>query len=289
MKHRFSTLPPKQRKKAPFVWRVRYMFSLRLLNISRSGPLKGAVLLLKYRSVPCDLLLRGAGPRGRDPISKREEQEALKRVCRRGAHILKRLMYAIPLSLIAVLVFAAIAVAQDVQKGQQAGQEPSPTTTDTNTTDVQNSTTLPAKKEPAETTMPAESTAPAPNSTTTRGTLPINAQGFDPAQLSIASGTTLKIVNTDIEAHTATADNDLFDTGVLKPGESKEVYFEGAGSVTYHDALHPDRKGSIIVGEGGGVADTTTAPKQTAEEAPNEPSGAAAQPALEPAKSLKGD
>ena len=186
-----------------------------------------------------------------------------------------------------MLVFAAIAVAQDVQKGQQAGQEPSPTTTDTNTTDVQGSTTLPAKQNPAETTTPAESTAPAPNSTTTRGTLPINAQGFDPAQLSIASGTTLKIVNTDAEAHTATADNDLFDTGVLKPGESKEVYFEGTGSLTYHDELHPDRKGSIIVGEGG-VADTTAAPKQTAEEAPNEPNGAAAQPALEPAKNLKG-
>src|SRR5215213_7922548 len=91
-------------------------------------------------------------------------------------------MYAIPLSLIAVLVFAAIAVAQDVQKGQQAGQESSPTTTDVNTTDVQGSTTLPAKQNPAETTTPAESTAPAPNSTTTRGTLPINAQGFDPAQ-----------------------------------------------------------------------------------------------------------
>ena len=79
-------------------------------------------------------------------------------------------------------------------------------------------------------------------------------------QLSIASGTTLKIVNTDDEAHTATADNDLFDTGVLKPGESKEVYFEGAGSVTYHDALHPNMKGSIVVGEGGGAADTTAAP-----------------------------
>ena len=196
-------------------------------------------------------------------------------------------MYAIPLSTIAVLVFAAIAVAQDVQKGQVDGQEPSPTTTDTNSTDVQGSTTLPAKQNPAETTTPAESTTPAPNSTTTRGTLPINAQGFDPAQLSIASGTTLKIVNTDNEAHTATADNDLFDTGVLKPGESKEVYFEGAGSVTYHDALHPDRKGSIIVGEGGG-ADTTVAPKQTAEEAPNEPSGQVDQPALEAAKTLKG-
>jgi hypothetical protein len=52
------------------------MFSLRLLNISRSGPLKGAVLLLKDRSVPWDLLLRGAGPEGRDPKSKRRARTA---------------------------------------------------------------------------------------------------------------------------------------------------------------------------------------------------------------------
>ena len=202
---------------------------------------------------------------------------------------MKRLMYVIPLSAMAVLVFAAIAVAQSNQEGQQEdGQEQSQTPTDTNTTDVQGSTNLPAKQNPAETTTPAESTAPAPNSTTTRGTLPITAQGFDPAQLSIASGTTLKIVNTDIEEHTATADNKLFDTGVLVPGESKEVYFEGAGSVTYHDALHPDMKGSIVVGEGGGAADTTAAPKQTAEEAPNEPSGAADQPSTESAQPARG-
>jgi hypothetical protein len=47
-------------------------------------------------------------------------------------------------------------------------------------------------------------------------------------------------------------------------------------------------KGSIVVGEGGGAVDTTAAPKQTAEQAPNEPSGAAAQPATEAAKILKG-
>jgi len=47
-------------------------------------------------------------------------------------------MYAIPLSVIAVLVFAAIAVAQDVQKGKQDGQEPSQTAADTNTTKIYN-------------------------------------------------------------------------------------------------------------------------------------------------------
>src|SRR5215203_6372275 len=90
------------------------------------------------------------------------------RVCRRGGHILKRLMYAIPLSVIAVLVFAAIAAAQS---GLQ-GQEPSQTATDTNTTGVQNSTTLPAKKEPTETKEPAEKKEPAETTTPTKSTSP---------------------------------------------------------------------------------------------------------------------
>jgi plastocyanin len=152
----------------------------------------------------------------------------------------RRMMYVIPLSAMAVLVFAAIAAAQSVPEGQESSQ---------NSTDVQNSTTVPAEL-PAETTPPAGSITPAPDSTITRrGTLPINDHAFDPAQLTIASGTTLMIVNTDTEAHTATADNKLFDTGVLKPGEAFEVYFEGSGTVTYHCELHPDMKGSIVVGE----------------------------------------
>jgi len=155
-------------------------------------------------------------------------------------------MYVIPLSAIAVLVFAAIAVAQDVPTGQQEGQEPSPpatnpnVATDTNSTSLQKRiTSSPATKEPA------ESSAPAPNSTTT---VDINYDAFNPAQLSIAPGTAVKFENKDTVAHTATADNDVFDTNRLESGESMEVYFEGAGTVTYHDDLHPDMKGSIVVG-----------------------------------------
>jgi plastocyanin len=169
-----------------------------------------------------------------------------------GGIVKRLLMYVTPLSAMAVLVFAAIAAAQSIPQGQEA-------------------------------TTPAETIASAPNRTITRGTLPINDHAFDPAQLSIASGTTLTIVNTDTEKHTATADNGLFDTGVLEPGESFEIYFDGSGTVTYHCELHPDMKGSIIVGEGGGGEDPTAAPKQTAEEAPNEPSGDTDQPGTEAA------
>src|SRR5215212_5191379 len=217
------------------------------------------------------------------------------RVCRRGAHVLKRLMYAIPLSVIAVLVFAAIAVAQEVQKGQQEGQEPSQNPATGHTTDVQNSTNLPAKKEPAETKQPAETKEPAETKQHAESTAPatdttvavdINDLGFAPPQLNIAPGTRVMFVNNGNKEHTATADNELFDTRALKPRESTWVFFRGSGTVTYHDQLHPEMKGSIIVGGGGGGENTTAAPQQTAEEAPNEPSIEAAKPATEAAKIL---
>jgi plastocyanin len=177
---------------------------------------------------------------------------------------MKRLMmYVIPLSAMAVLVFAAIAVAQGVPEGQEPSQN---TAADANTTDVQNSTTVPAKK---------------------TITVDIQDHAFDPAQLNVAPGTTVTFVNKDTEAHTATADNDLFDTGVLEPGESTWVFFRGSGTVTYHCELHPDMKGSIVVGEGGG-GEETTPQKQAAEEAPNEPSSDAAQPTNEAAQPARG-
>src|SRR5215212_587885 len=195
------------------------------------------------------------------------------RVCRRGAHVLKRLMYAIPLSVIAVLVFAAIAVAQEVQKGQQEGQEPSQNPATGHTTDVQNSTNLPAKKEPAETKQPAESTAPATDTTVA---VDINDLGFAPPQLNIAPGTRVMFVNNGNKEHTATADNELFDTGALKPRESTWVFFRGSGTVTYHDQLHPEMKGIIDVGEGAGGGDIASQ-KRMSEVAPNEPSIEAAK------------
>lgn len=198
--------------------------------------------------------------------------------------IVKRPMYVIPISVVAVLVFATIAVAQSVPEGQAQGQEPSQTASDANTTGVQNSTTVPPKKKPAQTTAPTESSA---SDTDTIMAVDINDHAFDPGQLNIAPGTRVMFINNDTEPHTATTDNGLFDTGVLEPGDSSWVLFEGAGTVTYHCELHPDMKGSIVVDEGG-VKDTTSQ-KQTAKEVPNnEPSIEADQPATEAAKPARG-
>ena len=159
---------------------------------------------------------------------------------------MKRLMYLIPLSAIAVLVFATIDAAQGVLDG---------------TVGTSQGATQPAVV-PAEPTAPAESTTPAPDSTTT---VEILNNAFNPPQLNVAPGTTVTWVNRDSVAHTVTADNGLFDSGQLAPGASYPVVLDGAGTVSYHCKLHPEMRGSIVVGEGGQAGETgitTTPPNQ---------------------------
>src|SRR5919107_1722963 len=148
---------------------------------------------------------------------------------------MKRLLYLIPLSLIAVLMLAAPALTQTAPNDIEA----SPTQTTDAVQKTGGGSTDP-------TTVPAESTTPAPNSTMT---VDISNHAFNPAQLNVAPGTTVTFVNNDTEPHTATADNGLFDTGVLQPGSSFDVFLDGSGTVTYHCELHPDMQGSIVVGQ----------------------------------------
>jgi plastocyanin len=138
---------------------------------------------------------------------------------------------------LAVLGFAAIAVAQSVPEGQVPNQ---------NTTDVQNSTSAPTQ-------------APVPNST---ATVNIHDRTFDPAAINVAPGTTVTWTNNDTEAHTVTADDGLFDSGVLEPGQSYSTWLGGSGTVTYHCEIHPEMKGSVVVGEAtsGGEAPPASSP-----------------------------
>jgi plastocyanin len=78
-------------------------------------------------------------------------------------------------------------------------------------------------------------------------TVNIQDDAFDPATTSIAPGTTVTWVNNDDEAHTVTADDGLFDSGRLDPGDSYSVWFDGSGTVAYHCEPHPHMTGSIEV------------------------------------------
>ena len=76
---------------------------------------------------------------------------------------------------------------------------------------------------------------------------------FDPPQSAVEPGSTITWTNKGDEPHTVTADDGSFDSGVLNPGDSYTVAFDGQGTVTYHCAIHPEMRGSVTVGGGGGV------------------------------------
>ena len=70
---------------------------------------------------------------------------------------------------------------------------------------------------------------------------------FRPAELTVPAGTEVTWTNDDPTAHTVTADDDGFDSGVLDPGQTFSWTFETTGTVTYFCAIHPDMRGSITV------------------------------------------
>lgn len=70
---------------------------------------------------------------------------------------------------------------------------------------------------------------------------------FSPASLTVKVGDTVTWTNQDSMGHSATADDDSFDTGVFSNGESKNVTFEKPGTYAYHCSVHSNMKGTIIV------------------------------------------
>ncbi len=192
------------------------------------------------------MLGEGGVPKGRDPVSNRRASSGS--LSMEGDSMKRLRMYVIPLSAMAVLAFAAVAVAQSSPEGLDASG---------NTTGVQNSTSIPGEA-PAESTTPTESKAPAPTNSSSV-TVEIDDRTFDPSQLDVGAGTTVTWTNGDTEAHTVTADNGLFDSGVLEPGQSYSTWLGGSGTVSYHSETDLDMKGSVLVGGVSGGGETSTA------------------------------
>ena len=68
---------------------------------------------------------------------------------------------------------------------------------------------------------------------------------FDPADIVVSPGTTVEWVNEGQNPHSVVADKGMFDSGLVDPGESYQVTFEGSGTVTYH--CSPEMTGSVTV------------------------------------------
>jgi LPXTG-motif cell wall-anchored protein len=83
---------------------------------------------------------------------------------------------------------------------------------------------------------------------------PVRIVNFDykPDPVRIGVGDTITWTNEDSEPHTATANNGSFDTHTLKKGESGSHTFSQDATVRYTCIIHPDMKGTVVVGSGGG-------------------------------------
>ncbi len=75
----------------------------------------------------------------------------------------------------------------------------------------------------------------------------IEGIAFRPGELTVPAGTEVTWTNQDPTAHTVSAEDDSFDSGVLDPGASFSWTFETTGTVTYLCRIHPDMQGSIRV------------------------------------------
>ncbi|MBI2629438.1 cupredoxin family copper-binding protein [Candidatus Pacearchaeota archaeon] len=70
---------------------------------------------------------------------------------------------------------------------------------------------------------------------------------FSPSSLTIKKGDSVRWTNRDSVEHTATSDNNAFDSSLLSNDESFTFTFNEAGEFSYHCTPHPYMKAKIIV------------------------------------------
>lgn len=75
----------------------------------------------------------------------------------------------------------------------------------------------------------------------------IQNMAFSPVTLTVKVGDKVTWTNQDSVGHSATADDNSFDTGVFSQGQSKSITFSKAGTYTYHCSAHPNMQATIIV------------------------------------------
>jgi plastocyanin len=75
----------------------------------------------------------------------------------------------------------------------------------------------------------------------------IKDDAFTPATLTVMAGARVTFVNDDDDAHTATADDQSWDSEGLNLGQRWTHAFGKAGTVKYHCTVHPNMHGTIVV------------------------------------------
>lgn len=85
---------------------------------------------------------------------------------------------------------------------------------------------------------------------------------FQPANAEAKTNAKVTWNNKDGVVHTATADDNSFDTGNIQAGSSASATIKGQGKISYHCTIHPWMKGTITV-SGGSAGSSNKAESQS--------------------------
>jgi plastocyanin len=85
---------------------------------------------------------------------------------------------------------------------------------------------------------------------------------YQPSSVTVNVGDSVTWTNNDSAPHTATANDESFDTGTIGNGGSDSVTFTTAGTFAYHCSIHPQMSGVVVVQ--GAAATPGPTPRPTA-------------------------
>ncbi|MCR4470455.1 cupredoxin family copper-binding protein [Burkholderia sp. SCN-KJ] len=75
----------------------------------------------------------------------------------------------------------------------------------------------------------------------------IKSFAFEPSRVEVRVGDVVEWVNRDLAPHTATADNDSWNTGLLKGEAASRLVMTKPGEHAYHCTYHPQMRGVVAV------------------------------------------
>ena len=81
----------------------------------------------------------------------------------------------------------------------------------------------------------------------TGSAVPSSNKSYYPKINQAKPGDTVTWTNKDISVHTITSNDDLFDSGMMMPGDTFEQTFEDAGLYPYYCMLHPWMTGTVVI------------------------------------------
>lgn len=142
------------------------------------------------------------------------------------------------------VVYAATIVVRSIPVGASPMVVQPPTST---SLDSSNTTTnVPSTTVVVPSTTPVTGT---PSPMTTPATMAVSISGFafNPTTSTVSIGTTITWTNNDVVAHTVTADDNSFNSGLIQPGATYSKTFSSAATIPYHCTVHPTMHGAVIV------------------------------------------